>query len=171
MKADQLKGYFAFDDKDLLANRNLKLSEKQTRKRKDVDQFAERFVLWLFLFFLVLTLVMGFFAIRSITDIALWIWTVIFLLFTLWTLRGVITKVDDSVQRVRGKAEFVRVEKLSGVPTDSMSERRLETFYEMHVGGETFRNVNPALIEYMEGREFSVYYTKTTKQILSVEEV
>jgi hypothetical protein len=171
MKADQLKGYFAFDDKDLLANRNLKLSEKQTRKRKDVDQFAERFVLWLFLFFLVLTLVMGFFAIRSITNIALWIWTVIFLLFTLWTLRGVITKVDDSVQRVRGKAEFVRVEKLSGVPTDSMSERRLETFYEMHVGGETFRNVNPALIEYMEGREFSVYYTKTTKQILSVEEV
>jgi len=41
----------------------------------------------------------------------------------------------------------------------------------MHVGGETFRNVNPALIEYMQGCEFVVYYTKTTKQILSVEEV
>jgi hypothetical protein len=171
MKADQLKGYFVFDEMDLMANRNLKLSEKQTRKRKDVDQFAERFVLWLFLFLLVLTLVIGFFAVRSITNIALWIWTVIFLLLTLWTFRGVTTKVDDSVQRVRGKVEFVRVEKLSGMPTDSMSERRLETFYEMHVGSETFRNVNPALIEYMEGCEFSVYYTKTTKQILSVEEV
>ena len=171
MKSDQLKGYFAFDEKDLLSNRNLKLSERQARKRKDVDQFAERFVLGAFLFFLLLTLIFGFFAIRSISNIALWIWTVISLLFTLWTLRGVLTNVDDSVQKAQGKTEFVKIEKLSGSPTDSMSERRLESFYEMYVGGETFRNVNPALIDYMQGCEFIVYYTKTTKQILSVEEI
>lgn len=171
MKEDQLKGYFAFDDKDLLANRHLKLSEKQSRKRKDVDQFAERFVLWSFIVVLGVGLVLGFFAVRAMTNVFLWIWTVVVLLITVWLFRGVMHKLDDSVQKARGKVEFVRVEKMSGMPTDSMSERRLETFYEMHVGGETFRNVKPALIESMQGCEFTVYFTKTTKQILSVEEV
>jgi hypothetical protein len=46
MSEDQLKGYFAFDDKDLLANKNGKFSERQNKKRKDVDQFADSFVLW-----------------------------------------------------------------------------------------------------------------------------
>ncbi len=171
MKEDQLKGYFSYDEKDLFANRGGKLSEKQSKKRKDVDQFAERFVLWSFLIFSAIGLVLGFFAIRAMNNVFLWVWTGVALVLAVFLFRGVITKVDDSLQSVRGKTEFVKVEKMSGSPTDSMSERRLESFYEMHVGGETFRNVNPALIEYMQGCEFVVYYTKTTKQILSVEEI
>jgi hypothetical protein len=171
MKTEQLMGYFAFDEKDLVANRSGRLSEKQGKKRGDVDQFAERFVLWSFIVFLVIGLTLGFFAVRAMNNVFLWVWTAITFIITVWLFRGVARKVDDSLQKVRGKAEFIRVEKMSGMPTDSMSARRLETFYDMHVGGEIFHNVNPALIEYMDDCEFIVYYTKATKQILSVEEV
>jgi hypothetical protein len=171
MSEEQLKGYFAFDDRDLLANQSGKLSEKQTSRRKNVDQFADRFVLITFLIFLVIGLLLAYFAVRAVDNDFLWVWTVVLLVIAAWLFRGVIHKVDDSLQKVQGKAEFVRVEKMSGMPTDSMADRRLENFYEMHVGLETFRNVNPALIEYMQGQEFAVYFTKTTKQILSVEEI
>ena len=171
MKQDQLKGYFAFDEGDLFANRSGKFSEKQNKKRKSVDQFADRFVLWSFLVFLAIGLVLGFFAVRAMTNVFLWVWMVIVLLIAAFLFRGVITKVDDSIQKASGTVEFVRVEKLSGMPTDPMAKRRMETFYEMHVGSETFRNVNPALIEHMQGDNFTVYFTKTTRQILSVEAV
>jgi hypothetical protein len=39
----------------------------------------------------------------------------------------------------------------------------------MHLGTESFSNANPALIEYMQGDVYAVYYAKDTKQILSVE--
>ena len=38
MSEDQLKGYFAFDDRDLLANRAGKPSEKQTLSVEEVSK-------------------------------------------------------------------------------------------------------------------------------------
>jgi hypothetical protein len=39
----------------------------------------------------------------------------------------------------------------------------------MWVGGEVFANANPALIEPMQGDVYTIYFTKATRQILSVE--
>ncbi len=60
---------------------------------------------------------------------------------------------------------------LKGKLSEKQFKKRTESFYEMHVTSEVFRNANPALIQYMQGGRFVVYFTKTTKQILSMEEV
>ncbi|MBL8100897.1 MAG: hypothetical protein JNM02_00050 [Anaerolineales bacterium] len=169
MNENQLKGYFAFDDSDLNANRNGRLSEKQVKRFKEVDQFAHRFVLGLFLVFLAVTLFLGYRAISEMTSIGLWVGTVIMLLVTGWAFRGVRTDVDNSVEKTEGEVQFVKVEKQTGSATDPSSSRTTVSSYEMRVGGVAFGNANPALIDIMQGEVYSVYYTKTTRQILSVE--
>lgn len=166
---DQLKGYFAFDDGDLNSNRNGKLSERQNKRFKEVDQFANRFVLGLFLVFLTGGLFFGYRAVTEMTSIGLWVTTVILLLIAAWAFRGVLTSVDNSVEKVTGEVTFVKVEKLTGSPTDLSSNRMTVSSYEMRVGGEAFGNANPVLIEMMQDDVYTVYYTKTTRQILSVE--
>ena len=166
---NQLKGYFAFTDSDLSANRNGKLSEKQIKRIVEVDQFANRFVLGLFIVFLVGTLFLGYRVISEMTNIALWIWTFVLLVVTAWAFRGVRTKVDNSVEKTEGEVQFVKVEKQTGSATDPSSKRTMVSSYEMRVGGVAFGNANPALIDIMQGDVYAVYYTRTTRQILSVE--
>ncbi|HRJ76560.1 MAG TPA: hypothetical protein PLX90_11205, partial [Anaerolineales bacterium] len=83
--------------------------------------------------------------------------------------RGLFNKVDYSVQKVEGEVQFVKVEKQTGSVNDPSYKRQTVSSYEMHVGGESFSNANPALIEIMQGDIYAVYYPKDTKQILSVE--
>jgi len=166
---EQIKGYFAFDESDLMANKLGKLSEKQSKRIKDVDQFADRFVLWLFLVFLAVTLFLGYRAIVEKTSVGLWVATGILLLITLWVMRGVFTKVDSTIVMAEGTVEFVKVVSQTGSMTDPSYKRSNVSSYEMRVGGDAFSNANPALIEYMQGDVYAVYYTKATRQILSVE--
>jgi len=168
MSAEQIKGYFAFDESDLIANGLGKLSEKQSKKIKEVDQFANRFVLGLFLVFLAVTLFLGFRAVVEKTDIGLWVATVTMMFIAYWALRGVLTKVDSSVMKVEGVVNFVKVERQTGSATDPSYKRNMVSSYEMRVGGNAFPNANPALIEYMQGDVYAVYFTKATRQILSV---
>jgi len=91
------------------------------------------------------------------------------LLITAWAFRGVRTKVDNSVQKAQGEVTFVKVEKQTGSATAPSSQRMTVSSYEMRVDSEAFGNANPALIEYMQGDVYAVYFTKATRQILSVE--
>lgn len=165
----QLKGYFAFDEGDLNSNRNGRLSEKQRKRFNEVDQFAQRFVLGLFLVFLAGGLYFGYRAVTEMTSIGFWVTAVILLLIAAWAFRGVLTNVDNSIEKATGEVTFVKVEKLTGSATDPSSKRMTVSSYEMRVSGEAFGNANPALIEIMQGDVYTVYYTKTTRQILSVE--
>lgn len=167
MSETQIKGYLAFDDADLIANRAGKLSAKQTKKLKELDQWSHNFILWLF----VITLAIGLFlTYRAWTGHpGSWVGAVILLLIAFWFSRGLVNKVDESVQRAEGEVVFIKVERLSGSSTDPQSSRHVVSSYEMRVGGEAFANANPALAEYMQGDIYAVYFTKTTKQILSVE--
>ncbi len=169
MKEDQIKGYFAFTDNDLTANRMGKLSDKQNKKLKENDDFAQKFVLGMFLIFLLTGLFIGYRAVTQMNNIGLWVWTVVLLLISGWFFRGVRTTVDNTVLKTQGIVEFVKVEKKTGSPTDPSSSRMTVSSYEMHVAGDVFGNANPALIEHMQGDEYIIYFTKATKQILSVE--
>ena len=171
MKDDQIKAYFAFDEADLLANRNGQLSEKQSKRVKETDRFAERFIFTLFFVFLISGIIMGAFAIYARDNIGLWIGTIILLLLAAWCYRGMRTEVDDTVQKVRGEVNFVKVEAKTGSITAPAAQRMTVSGYEMCVGSEVFKNINPALIEFMDGKDYTVYFTKTTRQILSVEKL
>jgi hypothetical protein len=169
MKDDQIKAYFAFDEADLLANRNGQLSEKQGKRVKEADRFAERFIFTLFFVFLISGIFLAVLALSSRTNPGLWIGTAISLLLSAWLFRSLHTEVEDMIQKVQGEVNFVKVEKKTGTTTTSASQRMKVSSYEMCVGSEVFSNVNPALIEFMDGNNYTVYFTKTTRQILSVE--
>jgi len=169
MSEKQLQGYFAFDDSDLIANKFGRLSPKQQKKLTSNDQFAQRFILGLTLVCIALALFFIYKVVVDSTSVGSWIGAVLAMFFTTLFGRGLFTKVDYSVQKVEGEVQFVKVEKLSGSASDPSYKRQTVSSYEMHVGGESFSNANPALIEIMQGDVYSVYYTKTTKQILSVE--
>ena len=171
MKDDQIKGYFAFEDSDLLANRNGKLSEKQSKRIKEADWFAERFLSGSFLVFLAGGVFVGILAFSARNNIGLWVGTVVLLLIAIWLFRGVHTEVDDAVQKVEGEVNFVKVEKKTGLLNNLSLKRTRVSNYEMRVGEDVFGNANPALIEYMQGGRYIVYFTKTPKRILSVEPI
>jgi hypothetical protein len=171
MKEDQIKAYFAFDDADLLANRNGELSESQSKRVREADRFAERFIFILFFGFLISGIFVAILAIYTRNNIGLWIGTVILLLLAAWLFRGIHTDVDDTVQKVQGEVNFVKIENKTGSGTVPAAQRTTVSGYEMCVGSEIFSNVNPALIEFMEGELYIVYFTKNTRQVLSVEKV
>lgn len=169
MSENQLKGYFAFDDSDLIANKAGQLSPKQNKKIVSNDQFANRVILGFFTVCILFTLYFAYKVFSNPNSIASWISLGLAMFFGSLFGRGLYTKVDYSVQKAEGEVQFVKVEKLSGSVSDPAYKRKKVESYEMHVGGESFRNANPALIEHMQGDVYAVYYIKTTRQILSVE--
>ena len=171
MNDDQIRAYFAFDEADLLANRNGQLSEKQSKRVKEADRFAERFIFTLFFVFLISGIFLTVLAIYTRTNPGLWIGAIIALLLSAWLFRSLHSEVDDTIQKVQGEVNFVKVEKKTGTTTTPASQRMKVSSYEMCVGSEVFSNVNPALIEFMDGNHYTVYFTKTTRQILSVEKM
>lgn len=52
MKDAQIQGYFAFEENDLIANRDGKLSEKQSKRIREADRSVERLLLALFMLLL-----------------------------------------------------------------------------------------------------------------------
>ena len=111
MKDDQVSDYFAFDEADLLANRNGQLSEKQSKRVKEADRSAERFIFTLFFVFLISGIFLAVLALSSRTSPGLWIGAIILLLLSAWLFRSLHTEVDDTIQRVQGEVNFVKVEK------------------------------------------------------------
>jgi len=166
---EQIRGYFSFDEADLFANRNGRFSKKQKKKLVEVDQWTTRFlqilatlVLLGAIWSIVATVNSG----DSWTD---WILPVILLGISWWLFSGSRNKVDETVEKTEGVVNFVKVESKTGSVTDFEVDRTTVHSYEMRVGGVPFDNANPALIEYMQGDIFAVYYTSSTRQILSVE--
>jgi len=166
---EQIRGYFSFDNADLFANREGKFSERQKEKLRKVDQWTNRFLLIVALLVLSTAIWRILVAIKSSGGWTDWIVPVILLAIFGWLFSGTRNKVDDSIEKAEGVVKFVKVESKTGSVTDFESDRMPVHSYEMQVGGVYFDNANPALIEYMEGDIYTVYYTNSTRQILSVE--
>jgi hypothetical protein len=171
MNEDPIQGYFAFEEDDLVANRAGRLSEKQSQRIKRADQLVDGFLLALSLIFFTATIFVGLIAFFSENSTGLWIAAILLLLIAMWLFRGARTEVDDTVQKAQGEVNFIKVEKQTGSVNDPATQRRRVTGYEMRVGDEVFANINPAAVECMRSGTYVVYFTKTTKQILSVEQI
>jgi len=98
-----------------------------------------------------------------------WILPIILLAITGWLFSGSRNKVDDVLEKTEGEVKFVKVQSKTGSVTDMEIDRMTVLSYEMHVGGVAFENANPALIEHMQGDIYAVYYTNSTRKILSAE--
>lgn len=171
MKEDYVKGYFAFEEDDLLANRDGKLSDTQSKRIREADQFAERLIRGLFFICLTGGIFLSILAVYTRNNVWFWVGMASLLLIATWLFRGIRSEVDDTVQKVQGEVSFVKVRKKKDPVDDSSSRRRKASGYEMRVGSEVFVNVNPVGLEHMQGNTYTVYFTRTTRQILSVEPI
>src|SRR5690606_25139672 len=127
------------------------------------------FILGLTLFCIALALLFIYKVIVDSSSVGSWIGAVLAMFFTTLFGRGLFTKIAYSVEKVEGEVQFVKVEKKTGSIGDQSYKRKTVSSYEMHVGGESFSNANPTLIDMMQGDIYAIYYVKGTKQILSVE--
>ena len=166
---EQIRGYFGFDEADLFANRNGRFSKKQKKKLEEVDKSTTRFLLILGILVLLGAIWSIVVTVKSGDSWSDWILPVILLAVSGWLFSGARNKVDETVEKAEGVVNFVKVESKTGSVTDAEIDRTTVYSYEMHVGGVPFSNANPALIEYMQGDVYAVYYTNSTRQILSAE--
>ena len=166
---EQIRGYFSFDEADLFANRSGRFSRKQKKKLEELDQWSNRFIqilMTLVLLGAIWSIVATVNSGDSWTD---WILPVILLAVAGWLFSGLRNKIDETVEKSEGVVNFIKVESKTGSVTDSEIDRMTVYSYEMRIGGVGFDNANPALIEYMQGDIYAVYYTNSTRQILSAE--
>ena len=81
--------------------------------------------------------------------------------------------VDHSVQRVSGRVNFIKMEKAFSEkrPNGSIFYQTLEV-YELRVGKVNFEDINQRIVDVIEaGETYAFYYAKDTKNILSAERI
>lgn len=166
---EQIRGYLSFDEADLFANRSGRFSRKQKKKLEDLDQWTNRFIQILITLVLLGTVWSIVATLKSGDSWSDWILPIILLAITGWLFSGSRNKVDQMIEKAEGVVNFVKVESKTGSVTDFEIDRTTVYSYEMRVGGVGFNNANPALIEHMQGDIYAVYYTNSTRQILSAE--
>jgi hypothetical protein len=185
----ELQNLLGFDEEDLVANRVCRLSTRQQNQIKKAELLDHRLLIGIGM---VLVMIIagnaysvissatkqGFsFSIASqdnITGMLLGLGIpALFLGFLAWSaFKFAANKVDYSVQQVRGRVNFVKMEKVFAEkrPNGSILYRTLE-IYELHVGKINFE-ISQRIMDVMKaGDIYAIYYTKDTKDILSAERI
>src|SRR5688572_742940 len=182
----ELKKFFEFDESDLNANRSGKLSAKQKSKLETSEKGADQIFVGAGIVLVVVALIIIYFVAgdsilrllsgelnsNDILTIALGggLPALLFGFFAYGSFKLGASKLDNTVQTVQGKVNFVKVEKQVPTSTSSVSSYRTVEQYELRVGKIAFENVDEELLNIIEeGDTYAFYYTKDTKQILSCE--
>ncbi|MEW6028660.1 MAG: hypothetical protein AB1554_04160 [Chloroflexota bacterium] len=183
-----LQRFFEFDEGDLHANRNGRLSPKQQKKIDEGERGAKNILVGAGVVFILIALGVSYGVLSSalgrglsfshittddIIGLGLGVglpWLFLGLL-AFGSFRMAFSKLDMSVQKVEGKVNFVKVEKRESYKTagGSDSYRTVEE-YELRVGKVNFEDVDEELLNIIEeGDTYAFYYTKDAKNILSAE--
>jgi hypothetical protein len=163
MENQKLRQYFKFDESDLQANRNGKISAAQQSRIKSDFGWGRILVLVLGLAVLAGTSMPLISDMRSsqTTTPTMWVFAAASLLIGLgidgWLLRRVMIKEEYKLGKVEGRVNIVTT---GGNHT---------TYYELHVGGQEF-DVDEGITDVMDqGDACILYYIKEYNDILSVE--
>jgi len=170
-----LQKFFDFDESDLVANRKGQVTQKQEKLLKQSAAIGK--MISAALGFAILTWGV-YFPVRGIISdyirfgiynrsIGGAIFILVMTAFAFLFLRGLFTKKRFSVETVKGKVNFIVVEKKVGSSTSSIATKVRQ--YELHVENEKFDigNELPNIIN--EGDVYAFYYTGDTRHILSCE--
>ena len=183
----KLRKFFEFDENDLAVNRSNKLSARQKTKLETSEKGADQIFIGAGIFFIVVGLIVIYFvagdsimklfsgeSLSSSDTLAIALGgglpALLFGFFGFGAIKLGTSKIDNSVQNVQGKVNFVKVEKQVPTSASSVSSYRTVQQYELRVGKIAFENVGEELLNIIEeGDTYAFYYTKQTKQILSCE--
>jgi hypothetical protein len=158
-----LKSLFNFDNADLAANRKLKLSEKQAERIRLIERSSNQ-----------LLMIVGCGAVggagtalreaMTTHEPSFWALAVIMTLLAIVLLQGVFFKVDNSIQLAQGA---VRVTQPNPLPLPIKRKNNCNLWVGEHAFG-----VSPQVTTVVqEGETYTIYYTKGTRIILSIERV
>jgi hypothetical protein len=172
----ELQNILGFDHEDLAANRRGHLSPKQAKRIKNTQRlhsvlFAGAGIVAV----LVITSLFSTFATPSnrfgntTAKIGL---PAVGLGFIAWgSFKISAQKADQTVQCVRGRVRFIKVEKVipEKKPNGLWLYRSISD-YELRVGNRAFENVNQKIFSALKEQDiYTFYYTKESKDILSAE--
>lgn len=172
----ELQNVLGFDQEDLAANRSGKLSPKQAKRIQNAQRlnsmiFAGAGILAI----LIATGLFSTFATSSNrfnNSTAKFGFPAVALGFIAWGSFKISTqKTVEIVQCVRGRVRFVKVEKVipEKKPNGLWLYRTVED-YQLRVGNVMFENVNHRILNVLQEQDiYTFYYTKDSKDILSVE--
>lgn len=187
MSDTKLRKFFEFNEADLAANRAGKLSPKQKTKLETSEKGADQIFVGAGILFILIALVIIYFVagdsiLKLLTgrtvessDILTLVlgggMPILFFGFFAWgAFKLGNSKLDNTVQSVEDKVNFVKVEKRIPTSTSDVSSYRTVQQYELRVGKIAFENVDEELLNLIEeGDTYAFYYTKQTKGILSCE--
>lgn len=186
MSDSELRKFFEFNEGDLAANRSAKLSEKQKSKLESDEKGADQIIVGAGVVFIIIGLVIvyavageaisrlfsGNLLSSDILTIALGggLPLLLFGFFGIGAFKIGFSKLDNSVQSVEGKVNFVKVEKQIEDSTSNAFRYKTVQQYELRVGKVKFEDVDEELLNMIdEGDKYAFYYTKQTKKILSCE--
>jgi hypothetical protein len=183
----KLRKFFEFDESDLAANRSGKLSAGQKSRLETSEKGADQIFIGAGIFFIIVALIVIYFvagesilklfsgeSLSSSDTLAIVLGgglpALLFGFFAIGAFKLGTSKMDNSVQTVQGKVNFVKVEKQVPTSTSSVASYRTVQQYELRVGKIAFENIGEELLNIIEeGDTYAFHYTKQAKQILSCE--
>jgi hypothetical protein len=179
---DLLQKYFHFDESDLFANRNGRLTTKQQIRLVGDERFFDKFrlvggilLLWIAIGPAIVMMVIFTPCISNLC--AAWdpferfflpffvlFWTPPWIYWGIHVLRNALTtRTDYSLQTVEGPVNIVKTES-----TDAQTDQAVDE-YELHIGMQEFDCDSEMANLMMQGDLYAVYYIEDTKEIMSAE--
>jgi len=184
----ELQTLLGFNEEDLIANRDCRLSARQQEQINRSERLRKRLFAGIGIVLVLIAAGNAYGVIASAAKqgflfsapsqdqiaglvIGLGIPTLLFGFLAWGAFTFSAHKMDHSVQQVRGRVHFIKVEKAFSEkrPNGSIFYQSLEV-YELHVGKVNFEDINQRILDVIEaGDIYTFYFVKGTKNILSAE--
>ena len=170
MSDPQLMSLFDFDESELYANRNGRLSERQKTRLAQAESSSKgcngilgAFLMLVALIGLAIAVSAGPAAFREDRTAAIMLglgfgcfWPLVWGSFGLSSIRRVFAKMEVTVKKAEGSINIVR--EPHSRYNSSTKMRTEETIYELHIGGRTFEVGSSLADVMMQGSVYAVYY-------------
>lgn len=178
----ELRDFYKFDEADLSANRNGRLSERQARVIQESSAKAKRYGTAIGVGLVLLAAAISYGLYTQVGQDGTTLGDVIGGIITVCVIFGVFAsisfwiafmKLDLTLASVEGRVNFVKVEKTERTKSATGSTHtRTVQVYELRVGDVNFHNVPEKLLNWMEeGDIYAVYFLKASNHILSLERI
>lgn len=183
-----LQALLDFNEEDLRANRDCRLSRRQQEQIESSEHLHKILLAGAGILLILIVVVNAYFVLSNAikqmslfaaTDqnqlnglmLGLGIPTFFLGFFARSSFQYARNKTDHTVQQVRGRVDFIKAEKVFSEkrPNGFISYRIVE-IYELRIGKIQFENVNQKIMDMIQpGDIYAFYYTKDSKAILSAE--
>jgi hypothetical protein len=166
---EAIRSYFNFSQSDLETNRSGALSEEQHQRYLVTSRGSSVFLFIVGIAFLSL----GSWRISNLVQapfqFAEWILPSLLVCLGLWCLGGAVRKIDPRVGRVEGVVRLLGHKETTSLKRGGLPGPSPKQEASMLIDRQVFHRIPEALLKDLEDLNCAVYYSATTREILSLE--